>query len=491
MSVMCARRAAPLWLCLAGLAGASATTADVEALVPGTHTSPVTRPATSAAEPLAPLQRLYHGRFKSLHMYVPAGAVHTVVLLLSDESGWTASTDDLAQQLRRQGALVAGIDWHVLRASLEADGADCMFPDGDLENLSHFVQAYYHLPTYLPPVLLGERAGGTLAYASLAQSPKDTFAGALSIDFCPTIKLRKPLCKGTGLSSRAKGPRMEFLPATHLADPWIDLATQSAARCPSAEVDRFVAQVPGAARVVTRRPAPGQDWPELTGALSRLAREAPAKPVALPPAVLGDLPVIEVPAAAGTASGDRFALILSGDGGWAGLDEEVAGALSARGIPVVGLDSLRYFWTARTPEGMAADADRIIRYYLAKLAKSKVLLIGYSQGADVLPFAVNRLPPATREHVALAVLLGMSEHALFEFHLSSWVSDDDTGPATLPEVNRISGTPLLCVYGADEDDSLCPRLDSRRFKVVQVKGGHHFNGDYAGLARVILAAATP
>jgi len=118
MSVMCARRAAPLWLCLAGLAGASATTADVEALVPGTHTSPVTRPATSAAEPLAPLQRLYHGRFKSLHMYVPAGAVHTVVLLLSDESGWTASTDDLAQQLRRQGALVAGIDWHVLRASL-------------------------------------------------------------------------------------------------------------------------------------------------------------------------------------------------------------------------------------------------------------------------------------------------------------------------------------------------------------------------------------
>ena len=201
--------------------------------------------------------------------------------------------------------------------------------------------------------------------------------------------------------------------------------------------------------------------------------------------------MVEVPAAAGTTSGDRFALLLSGDGGWAGLDEEVATALSARGIPVVGLDSLRYFWTARTPEGVAADADRIIRYYLAKLGKSKVLLIGYSQGADVLPFAVNRLPPATRERVALAVLLGMSEHALFEFHLSSWVSDDATGPATLPEVNRIAGTPLLCVYGADEDDSLCPRLDSRRFKVVQVKGGHHFNGDYTGLARVILAAATP
>jgi len=39
----------------------------------------------------------------------------------------------------------------------------------------------------------------------------------------------------------------------------------------------------------------------------------------------------------------------------------------------------------------------MIRYYLAHLAKKRVLLIGYSQGADVLPFAVNRLPAATRK----------------------------------------------------------------------------------------------
>ena len=32
--------------------------------------------------------------------------------------------------------------------------------------------------------------------------------------------------------------------------------------------------------------------------------------------------------------------------------------------------------------------------------------------------------------------MGMSEHALFEFHLSSWISDDNSGPSTLPEINR-------------------------------------------------------
>jgi type IV secretory pathway VirJ component len=118
-----------------------------------------------------------------------------------------------------------------------------------------------------------------------------------------------------------------------------------------------------------------------------------------------------------------------------------------------------------------------------------VLLIGYSQGADVLPFAVNRLPEATRARVALAAVMGMSEHALFEFHLASWISDDDSGPATMPEINRISGMPVVCVYGADEKDSLCPKLDPRKFTIVELKGGHHFDGDYAGLAQKILASA--
>jgi type IV secretory pathway VirJ component len=186
-----------------------------------------------------------------------------------------------------------------------------------------------------------------------------------------------------------------------------------------------------------------------------------------------------------------FAIIMSGDGGWAGLDQDIAAALSARGIPVVGLDSLRYYWTARTPEGVAADTDRMIRYYLPRFAKKRVLLIGYSQGADVLPFAVNRLPQSTKAQVALTAILGMSEHALFEFHVSSWISDDNSGPATLPEVNRISGMPVLCIYGEDEHDSLCPKLDPQKFIVVKVKGGHHFDGNYAGLADDILNAAKP
>ncbi len=234
-------------------------------------------------------------------------------------------------------------------------------------------------------------------------------------------------------------------------------------------------------------PAPG--LASFTAAFSTLAKMNTGARIAPPPAALGDLPVVEVPAQPGSAPSDSFAIIMSGDGGWAGLDQDVAAALSAKGIPVVGLDSLRYYWTARTPEGLAADTDRMIRYYLSHFGKARVLLVGYSQGADVLPFAVNRLPAATRARVALVAILGMSPHALFEFHVTSWVSDDNSGPATLPEVDRITGMPVLCIYGEDEHDSLCPMLDPKKFIVVKLKGGHHFDGNYAGLAQEILNAA--
>ena len=284
---------------------------------------------------------------------------------------------------------------------------------------------------------------------------------------------------------------MDFLPGKP-GNAWYVVPSGEPQACDVASVSRFVAQVPGA-KWIAAPPggaAAGAWMGQAAGAFDALMAERPAAVTDVPGA-LADLPLVTVPAVAGSAPGDTFAIVLSGDGGWAGLDKDVAAALAAKGIPVIGLDSLRYFWGARTPAGLAADLDRITRYYAAALGKARVLLVGYSQGADVLPFAVNRLNAATRSHVALAAVMGMSEHALFEFHLSNWIADDDSGPATLPEVDKIAGIPLLCIYGEEENDTLCPKLDPHKATIVKLKGGHHFDGDYAGLARIILGAAAP
>jgi type IV secretory pathway VirJ component len=452
--------------------------------------------AVAASEPPPAPERLSHGRFENVSVYLPAGTPKSAVLLLSGREGWNPRAAELAEALARHGALVAGIDLPRLAANLEADDGDCVFPDGDLENLSHFIQAYHHVPTYLQPFLVGYGDGANLAYGTLAQAPPDTFAGALTLGFCPATSLRKPLCKTSGVAyaHTATHAPLEFLPAPALTSPWVAFQGERDSMCSPAAAGDFLTKMTGAALV--RLPelrddsTPSSRWmPQLLAAFDVLSARTASKASPAAPVALGDLPVIEVPAQSAGRTSDAFAIILSGDGGWAGLDKDVAQALSEHGIPVVGLDSLRYFWTARTPEGMGADLDRMVRYYLAHFGKKRALLIGYSQGADVLPFALNHMPAESLSKVALAVLMGMSEHALFEFHVSSWISNDNSGPATMPEVNRIAGIPILCIYGEGDDDSLCPKLDPAKVKVVRLPGGHHFDGDYARLAQEILAGA--
>jgi type IV secretory pathway VirJ component len=448
-------------------------------------------PAWSAA----PEEKLKHGRFDSLTVYAPSSPPRGFVLLLSGAEGWSGGMAAMARELARRGAMVAGIDSRQLLANLEADDSDCVFPDGDLENLSHFVQAYYRLPAYLPPILAGDAAGAALAYAALAQAPPDTFAGAVSADFCPQLKSRKAWCKSAGLdySPRPHGEGFELLPAKKLVNPWVVIAGPAPQECASPAAARFAAQVANAkvADGSGGGPGPPAAAAAFENAVEMLMRSSAPPAQSMIPAQLGDLPIVVVAAPPGSAASHLLAIMLSGDGGWAGLDKDVAGALAAQGITVIGLDSLRYFWSPRTPEGLAGDLDRIVRHGVAQFGRQRVLLIGYSQGADVLPFAVNRLSPDTRKRVILTAVMGMSEHALFEFHLSSWISNDESGPATLPEVDRISGSSVLCIYGSDEEDSLCPKLDPHRVAIVKLQGGHHFDGDYGALARAILSAVRP
>ena len=47
----------------------------------------------------------------------------------------------------------------------------------------------------------------------------------------------------------------------------------------------------------------------------------------------------------------------------------------------------------------------------------------------------------------------------------------------------------MCIYGEDETDNACSSLDKASFNLVEMKGGHHFAGDYDKLASIILTHA--
>jgi type IV secretory pathway VirJ component len=188
-----------------------------------------------------------------------------------------------------------------------------------------------------------------------------------------------------------------------------------------------------------------------------------------------------------------LAIMLSGDGGWAGIDRRIADDLARGGVAVVGLDSRSYLMKARTPDEVAADIARTIRHYTLGWSVRRVALIGYSRGADLTPFVANRLPAALRGEIALIALLGPAERANFQFHWADLLSETSKPSDTpiLPELERLRGMPVLCVYGKDEKESLCRLADTTAVRVDRRPGRHHFDGDYDAIATEILRLMPP
>jgi type IV secretory pathway VirJ component len=200
-----------------------------------------------------------------------------------------------------------------------------------------------------------------------------------------------------------------------------------------------------------------------------------------------DLPVTEVIANEPT---DRIAVLLTGDGGWSGpLDRGLAAQLAERGVSTVGFDCLRYFWHERTPEQTADDLARVLRHYLSAWHAQQVVLIGYSFGADALPFIVRRLPQALRAHVETLNLLAPSHSAAFEIHLTGFIPGVKTrGEPVAPELLALD-VPTLCLYGEGDREALCPELPADRVTTSRIGSGHHFSADYTALADRILRFA--
>ncbi len=440
-------------------------------------------------------ESLNFGRFGAITLYREKPVPAHVVLFVSGDGGWNMGVVDMARELAGLDALVAGIDIiHYLKA-LESVGDKCSYPAADFEGLSKFLQKKLGYPSYVIPVLVGYSSGATLVYATLAQAPPNTFRGAISLGFCPDLELKKPLCKGYGLEweTLPRGKGYNFLPAKNLQAPWVALQGDIDQVCDPALTESYVKKVGGGEIVLLPKVGHGfsvpRNWmPQFKEVFARLdARDAGVGNVKNQD--LKDLPLVEVPARAGT--NDTFAVIISGDGGWAGIDRDLAGVISKKGIPVVGLNSLQYFWTPRKPDGSSKDLERILRHYLAAWKKQSILLIGYSLGADVLPFMASRLPMDLVTRIKLVVLLGPGMKADFEFHISEWLgspSSKDSLPIQ-PEVETLKGMRVLCISAAEESNSLCPRLSGAHIQKVFLKGGHHFGGDYQGLAETIIREA--
>lgn len=433
-------------------------------------------------------ESFHYSPFGDVRVFHGASSPDRIALLLSGSDGWEARDSVLARALADSGrAWIFGIDLRVYLHDMAATHGRCAYCAADFEGLSHSAEKRLGLSDYRVPALIGADAGGTLAYAVLAQSPPGTFAGAVSLGFCPQLRAPKPLCPGTGLTARAQrdgghqkdGVEMELLPFPGLSEPWMVLPRGGAGACAIDSAKAFATVISKAKLIAL----PDTSWPaSVQAAIRAFTQIVPggAPPMEKPSGLPRGLPLVEVPAQ-GTPAG-FFAILLTGDGGWAGLDRDLAKQLSQRGIPVVGWNSLRYLWKRKSEARAAQDLAAVMEAYAERWHTPKVALLGYSLGADALPAMAARLPDSLKARISLIGLMGVETRYDMEFHVSEWIPGKPEGVPVLPELRKLKGLPIVCVYGTDEKGSLCPELDKSWVEGKVFRGGHHFGGDYKALA---------
>lgn len=416
------------------------------------------------------------GMIPSPHILLPKQDASGLVVLLSGADGWTEKEDAIAHSLSGDYAIVVGIDLKAYLAALAKDDGDCIYTVSDIESLSQQVQRAAASGAYRPPVVAGVGAGGAMALAIAAQSPAATIGKTLAVDPEEGIALTKQLC--TPAEKETKSGRMVYgLTDGPLPDP-VSVTFSPAA---SAEGRQHVAALVDRHPDIETTDTEDDAYAALSGALSEYLQEGDEtdNPFGLPLTVLDAKP-----------SRDTMAVIYSGDGGWRDIDREVGNALQQQGVPVVGIDSLRYFWSERQPQATADDLARIISYYRKRWNVRSVLLIGYSFGADILPRTYNLLPPATRTGVRQVTLMALSHQADYKISVLGWLGAEGEGSAGDPvdDIKAIDPSLVQCIYGTEEEDDACPALKSLGIGVIAIHGGHHFDGDYQALTRRVLDA---
>jgi type IV secretory pathway VirJ component len=184
---------------------------------------------------------------------------------------------------------------------------------------------------------------------------------------------------------------------------------------------------------------------------------------------------------AGTS--DYFVIMYTGDGGWKSLALGLADYFQDKKVPFVGLDVKKYFWTKRSQNEISTSLEGIINYYCSEWHKNKVVLIGYSFGAEVLPFAAGEISNDLKLKIKKVILIAPGQKAAFEVTIGSMLDFSGDGLPVASELTKIPSNDyfILC---DDSEDALCNVLN-RQYDYSVLKGGHHFDGDFGDLYQSI------
>lgn len=183
------------------------------------------------------------------------------------------------------------------------------------------------------------------------------------------------------------------------------------------------------------------------------------------------------------------AVLISGDMGLAvGMGHRIGERLEHAGIPTVGVNAPAYFMRQRDPDEVAGLVERAARRAVQAHPNARLLLIGQSFGADVLPTGVNRLPPDLKSRLSLVALIVPTRTLYYRISPAEYFELGKPDALAITEASMMRDVPVLCVRGAEERHSLCPELSGVNVTREVLPGGHAMRRDADTLFATLMKA---
>jgi type IV secretory pathway VirJ component len=118
------------------------------------------------------------------------------------------------------------------------------------------------------------------------------------------------------------------------------------------------------------------------------------------------------------------------------------------------------------------------------MGQEKVVLIGYSMGAEVFPFAVNCLYDKYMDELIDLILIGPWQKATFKVKLADYFFEINKGADIYTELKKMK-TKNVYIICDDNEISICHKDLEGVIDYDLLGGGHHFGGDYVALSKLI------
>lgn len=197
------------------------------------------------------------------------------------------------------------------------------------------------------------------------------------------------------------------------------------------------------------------------------------------------LPVIVLPA---KVNADMpMVLLITGDGGWKDFDPKLANQFVNEKVPVVALNALHYFWSKKSPEQSTDVVKYLLNRYMDQWHKKSFILVGFSFGADVMPFIVNRLPPELMKSCKGVVLFSPGTSTDFEIHIAQMLSNHRKWKYdVVKEMEAMKPIKLLLFFGDEEHEFPVKILSKPDLQVIYLKGAHHYEQNRDDVGKMVL-----